>query len=433
MKKVFLLLVLLGAAGGIVAVGSGAVEFGKKTATFKVEKVRKGDVHATVSATGTIEPEEVVDVGAQVPGMIIDLGRDPDGKLVDYRSPVEKGTLLAKIDDKLFAARLAQADANVAQAEANVEQTRAKLRQYEREWARAQQMHLSRSIPDIDFDLARSNYETTKASLEVAKANVKTAQAAQQEARANVEYTTIRSPVKGVVIDRRVNTGQTVIASLNAPSLFLIAKDLERMEIWASVNEADVGQVHKGQVVKFTVTAYPRDEFSGKVSQIRLNATMNSSVVTYTVVVSIDKLDRRGDKSSDKLLPYMTASLQFEVAEQKDVLYLPNPVLRWRPSPALVAKEERGKWGPILRRRAQTDGEKTTLRVNRDGKEFVTVWLKDGQGTVLPREVQVGLTDGINTEVIAGLQEGDEVVSGVERVTENTKSIIDFGNKVKKE
>ncbi len=433
MKKVVLLLVLLGAGGVLVAVGSGAVEFGRKTATFKTEKVRRGDVHATVSATGTIEPEEVVDVGAQVPGIIVALGRDPDGKLVDYRSPVEKGTLLAKIDDKLFAARLAQAEANVVQAKANVEQTKAKLRQYEREWSRAQQMHLTRAIPDIDFDLARSNYETTKASLEVTKASVKTAEAALQEAQANFDYTKILSPVKGVVIDRRVNIGQTVIASLNAPSLFLIAKDLERMEIWASVNEADVGQIHKGQVAKFTVAAYPRDEFSGKVSQIRLNATMNSSVVTYTVVVSIDKKDRRGEKSSDKLLPYMTASLQFEVAEQKNVLYLPNPVLRWRPPVVLVAKEERAKWAPILRRRAQGDGDKSPLRVNRDGKEFVTVWIKDGQGTVVPKEIQVGLTDGINTEVLAGLDEGDEVVSGVERITENTKSIIDFGNKVKKE
>jgi HlyD family secretion protein len=433
MKKVLILLVLLGAGGAIAAVSSGAVEFGRKVATFKMEKVRRGNVHAMVSATGTIEPEEVVDVGAQVPGLILQLGRDPDGKLVDYRSPVEKGTLLAKIDDKIFTAKMLQAEANVAQAEANVEQTRAKLRQYEREWARAQHMHVNRAIPDVDYDLARSNFETTKASLEVARANVKTAQAALQEARANVEYTTIRSPVKGVVIDRRVNTGQTVIASLNAPSLFLIAKDLEHMEIWASVNEADVGQVHKGQVVRFTVAAYPRDEFSGKVSQVRLNATMNSSVVTYTVVVSIDPEDKRGGKSSDKLLPYMTANLQFEVAEQKGVLYLPNPVLRWRPPPMLVAREERGKWGPILRRRAQSDAERSNLRVTRDGKEFVTVWVQDGQGTVLPREIQVGLTDGINTEVIAGLEEGDEVVAGVERVTESTRSIIDFGNKVKKE
>src|SRR5262249_20104205 len=154
---------------------------------------------------------------------------------------------------------LAQADANVIQAEANVEQTRAKLRQYEREWARAQQMRFGKAITEIEYDLARSNFETTKAAIDVAKATVKTAQAAQQEAKANLESTTIKSPVKGVVIARRVNTGQTVIASLNAPSLFLIAKDLERMEIWASVNEADVGQVHRGQVVKFTVAAYPRD------------------------------------------------------------------------------------------------------------------------------------------------------------------------------
>jgi HlyD family secretion protein len=426
MKKALLFLVLLAVGGGVVAVGSGAIRLGKKTVAFKTEKVRRGDVHATVSATGTIEPEEVVDVGAQVAGIIITMGRDPKnpGREVDWCTEVEEGTLLAQIDDTLYKARLEQANANLLQSIAKVEATRARLRQYEREWARAQLMHPTKAITDSDYDLARSNYENTKATLEVDKATVETNRALQAEAKANLGYSTIRSPVKGVIIDRRVNIGQTVVAALNAPSLFLIARDLKRMEIWASVNEADVGQLRKGQDVKFTVAAYPRDEFHGKVGQVRLNATMVSSVVTYTVVVAFDN-------SSAKLFPYMTANLQFEVAEHKNVLYLPNPALRWRPNPALVAKEERAKWGPILRRRAQGETDKTGLKVIRDHREFNTVWVKDDQGFVVPREIEVGLTDGINTEVLSGLQEGDEVVSGVERVQENTKSIIDFGNKMK--
>jgi HlyD family secretion protein len=389
---------------------------GKKTVTYKVEKVRRGDVHATVSATGTIEPEEVVDVGAQVAGIILSMGRDPKNpsREVDWCTEVEEGTLLAQIDDTLYKARVEQADANLAQSIAKVDTTRARLRQYERDWARARLMIPNQAITN------------TKATLEVDKATVETNRAALAEAKANLGYTTIRSPVKGVIIDRRVNIGQTVVASLNAPSLFLIAKDLTRMEIWASVNEADVGQIREGQEVKFNVAAYPRDEFRGKVRQVRLNAIMVSTVVTYTVVVSFDN-------SAGKLKPYMTANLQFEVAEHKNVLYLPNPALRWRPQPALVTKEERAKWAPILRRRAQGEGDKNAMKVIRDHQEFNTVWVKDGQGFVKAREIEVGLTDGINTEVLGGLEEGDEVVSGVERVQESTKSIIDFGNKMKQQ
>ncbi len=428
MKKLLLFLVLLAVAGGVVAVGSGAIVLGQKTVTYKTEKVRRGNIHATVSASGTLEPEEVVDVGAQVAGIILTMGRDPKdpSREVDWCTEVEEGTLLAQIDDTLYKARLGQADANLAQSIAKVDSTKARLRQYEREWARAQMMIPTKAITDSDFDVARSNYENTKATLEVDKATVETNRAAQAEAKANLGYTTIRSPVKGVIIDRRVNIGQTVVASINAPSLFLIAKDLTRMEIWASVNEADIGDVREGQEVKFTVAAFPREEFHGKVKQVRLNATMVSSVVTYTVVVGFENTGR-------KLKPYMTANLQFEVAEHKDVLYLPNPALRWRPPIAAVTKEERPKWAPILRRRAQGDNEKNSLKEIRDGKEFNTVWIKDGQGFVTAREVQVGLTDGINTEVLGGLQEGDEVVSGIERVVENTKSIIDFGNKMKQQ
>ena len=166
----------------------------------------------------------------------------------------------------------------------------------------------------------------------VAKANL-------EEASVNLGYTTIRSPVKGVILDRRVNIGQTVVASLNAPSLFLIAKDLSRMEIWASVNETDVGSIHVGQGVRFTVGAFPHDTFRGKVAQIRLNASMSQSVVTYTVVVEVEN-------RSGKLLPYLTARLQFEVEERHDVLLVPNAALRWQPSARHVIPEARAATRP---------------------------------------------------------------------------------------
>src|SRR5262249_12654673 len=147
-----------------------------------------------------------------------------------------------------------------------------------------------------------------------------------REAQVNLGYTQIRSPVDGVIVDRRVNVGQTVVAGLNAPSLFLIAKDLTKLQVWASVNEADIGNIHAGQSVRFTVDAYPKETFVGQVAQIRLNASMTQNVVTYTVVISTDN-------SQGKLLPYMTANLQFEVDRRHDVLLVPNAALRWKPQP----------------------------------------------------------------------------------------------------
>jgi HlyD family secretion protein len=419
MKKLLVLLVLLalGATGGALA--TGAINFGHETTTYRIETVQQYDIHATVSATGTIQPEEVVDVGAQVAGKITRLGRDLEDKrkAIDYCSRVREGTLLAEIDADLYAARETQAKANLAQAVATVELNVAKYRQYERDWVRARKMYSggTQGISEADLDLARSNYETSKANVDVAKAAVDVCQAALKEATTNLGYTKIVSPVDGVIIDRRVNVGQTVVASLNAPSLFLIAKDLRRMVIWASVNEADIGQVQRAKEVIFTVPTDTKP-LQGKVTQVRYNASMNSGVVTYTVVVSFDN-------SEAHLLPYLTASLKFEWAEANRVLSLPNSVLRWRPQVQNVARSKRPDWGPKLRRRNQ-EGEKGALKVTRDGRDYFTVWVEDGKGFVEPREVEIGLTDGINTEIKSGLKEGDKVVSGVERVAESSRGLF---------
>jgi HlyD family secretion protein len=427
MKNLLILMLVV----AVVALGAlmwtGGASFGKDTAIYRTAKVEIGDLHAYVSATGTIEPEEVVDVGAQVAGRIISLGKDIDhpDKTINYCSRVKKDTPLALIDDSVFKARVTQAEANLIQAQATVENTVAKLRQYEREWKRAQTLWPRGAIAEVDFDTAKSNYETTKAQVDVNLANVKVCKAALEEAQTNLGYTKIVSPVDGVIIDRRVNIGQTVVASLNAPSLFLIAKDLSRVEIWASVNEADIGQVQKAKNVTFTVAPDPKTELKGKVSQVRLNALMNSGVVTYTVVVSFDNSEAR-------LLPYLTASLKFEHADAKGVKTLPNAALRYRPLARLIAPEVRGEWGPKLRRRKE-EGEKAAQRVTRDGRDYLTVWVQDGKGFVTPREIEVGLSDGVNTEVKAGLEAGDEVVSGVERVVQSTQGIFTgtFGGKAK--
>ena len=183
-----------------------------------------------------------------------------------------------------------------------------------------------------EYEEAVANDESATAALAVTEGTLAVAMADLEEATVNLGYTTIRSPVKGVILDRRYNVGQVVAAALNAPSLFLIAKDLERLEIWSSVNETDIGSIHVDQKVRFTVSALPRDTFEGKVSQIRLNASMTQNVVTYTVVVVVDN-------SSGRLLPYLTARLQFEVDTRQNVLLVPNAALRWRPDAQTIVPE----------------------------------------------------------------------------------------------
>ena len=251
---------------------------------FNTTAVKRGDLVVTIAATGTVEPEEVVDVGAQVGGQILSFGKDKNGRTVDYGSTVEQGTILAQIDDSLYAAdaleaaaQLKQAKAGLLRSQADLEQMQAKLYQAQNDWERAQKLGPSEALAASSYDAYRSAYATTKASVAVAEAaieqahaTVAQAQAVLQRAQRNLGYCTIRSPVNGVIIDRRVNIGQTVVASLNAPSLFLIAKDLKRMQVWVSVNEADIGNIHPGQPVSFTVDAYPDQIFRGEVGKVRL-------------------------------------------------------------------------------------------------------------------------------------------------------------------
>ena len=320
--------------------------------------MQRGDLQATISATGTVEPEEVVDVGAQVAGRIVTFGKDKNGEEVDYGSVVEAGMVLARIDDALYAAdaasakaQLAQAKAAVQKAQADLGQMQAKLLQTENDWARAQKLGPSDALSQTDFDAARAAYEVAKANLAVGKAAIVQAQGTVAQAEAtlkralqNLSYCTIVSPVKGVIIDRRVNIGQTVVASLNAPSLFLLAKDLKRIQVWVSVNEADIGRIKPGQPVTFTVDAYPGEVFSGEVGKVRLNATMTQNVVTYTVEIITDN-------SSGKLLPYLTANVTFIVGERKNVLLVPNAALRWTPqvgagSGRVPGEPQEGSEGP---------------------------------------------------------------------------------------
>jgi HlyD family secretion protein len=379
------------------------------TARFRTAAVERGDLEATISASGVIEPEELVDVGAQVAGKIIYFGPDPNNsrKTIDYGSQVDVDTVLAQLDDTVFRTRVEQCKANVLRAEADLLQMQAKLRQAERDWQRAQDLGPRKVLSGLDVDTVRANYEAAKAMIAVGEAALAQAKATLHEAEINLGYTTIKSPVKGVIVDRRVNVGQTVVASLNAPSLFLIAKDLTRLQVWASVNEADIGQIHPGQKVRFTVDAFPDEVFVGEVSQIRLNATVTQNVVTYTVVVSTDN-------SSGRLLPYLTANLQFQISERRDVLSVPNTALRFKPQESQVAPEFRELCAELQQQAPSSGGERASLSAEeKERRRQGIVWIATGE-FVRPVPVRIGLSDGARTEIVGGdLNEGERVVVGV--------------------
>jgi HlyD family secretion protein len=410
----------------VVLAGGAAVVYWQRSAqastSFRTVPMKRGDLLVTVGATGTVEPEEVVDVGAQVAGKIESFGQDPNesGKTIDYGSEVEVDTVLARIDDSLYqadvdqsTAQLEQAKANVLRSKADLVQMIAKLHQAENNWKRAQELGPSRALSATDYDSYEANYETAKATVAVGEATVVQAEKAVLQSEANLKrsqtnlgYCTIRSPVKGVIIDRRVNTGQTVVSSLNAPSLFLIAKDLTRIQVWVSVNEADIGSIRSAQAVTFTVDAYPGQVFHGGVGKVRLNASMTQNVVTYTVEINTDNFD-------GKLLPYLTANVQFEVSERKNVLLVPNAALRWKPTPQQMAPEARQESASAGRK--NTEAPRTTTAPS-GGKSADrgqnVVWVQDGV-YVRPIRVTTGLSDGSQTEIQGDkLSEGMEIVVG---------------------
>jgi HlyD family secretion protein len=403
---------------GLAVIGAGTwwLFFHRGTAAvFRTAAVKRGDISATISGTGTVEPEQVVDVGAQVTGIIKAFGRDVDNKSVDFGSVVKARGTVALIDDTLYVAavdidkaQVEQAIATLANAKANVPQMKAKLADTEADWKRAQTVGPGQSLAATTYDQYKANYETAKSNLAIAEAAVETAVAGVAQAKAtlkkdqeNLAYCTVISPVDGVVVDRRVNIGQTIVSSTAASSLFLIAKDLKRIQVWASVNEADIGKIHEGQAVNFTVDAFGDQVFTGAVNKIRLNATMSQNVVTYTVEVN-------HDNSDGKLLPYLTTNLQFEVGRRQNVLLVTNAALRWSPRPGQIAKESR----PDSHATGRPAGQHEAVAENAS-QSHGTLWVVQGE-FVRPVHVHVGLTDGMSTEVSGeGVSENMQVVTGV--------------------
>jgi len=422
------ILLALGVLLVVLGIGWGLQRRAGSTQGFRTAAVSRGDLLVTINATGTVEPEEVINVGAQVAGQILAFGQDVEGRSVDYGSVVEAGTVLARIDDSLYQADAAQAEAQVASAQANrqrsgaeLAQARTKLALAERDWQRAGRIGPGDALSQSQFDAYRAAFETAQSGLAVAEAGTQQTDAAVQQAEAtlararrNLGYCTIKAPVRGVVIDRRVNIGQTVVASLNAPSLFLLAKDLRRIQVWVAVNEADIGRIRVGLPVRFTVDALPGESFRGEVGKIRLNASMTQNVVTYTVEIVTDN-------ESGRLLPYLTANVEFELERVADELQVSNAALRWLPNVEQVAAAGREEFARIQARRQRAG---SASRTSRDGTEAAkkeeergergVLWLPDG-GKVRPLRVRLGQSDGNMTVVQGeGLAEGQSVVLGVQ-------------------
>lgn len=340
---------------------------------YRTEPVTKGDIQATVTATGTVNAVTTVLVGTQVSGTIRSL-------YADFNSPVKKGQVIAQIDPAAFEAQAQQARANLLSAQANLEKADAALVDAARTRDRNKELFAKNLIARSDLDTAETNYETAKAQLSAARAQIGQAKAALDFAETNLKYTKIVSPVDGVVISRNVDVGQTVAASFQTPTLFTIAQDLTKMQIDTNVAEADIGSVKVGQEAEFTVDAYPDSTFTGKAWQIRRAPIIVQNVVTYDVVIQVRNRDL-------KLMPGMTANVSIIIETKKDALKIPNGALRFRPS--------------------ERRPEKTSTSAERKGP---AVWVLE-KGAPKRVAITPGISDGNYTEVVSGeLKEGQEII-----------------------
>lgn len=351
--------------------------------TYRFGVVDVGEVVPAISATGTLNAVTTVQVGSQVSGTISHL-------YADFNSQVEKNQLLAQLDPTFLQATVSEQRASRERAEAQVAEA-------QRNYDRAEQL-FSRNL------IAAAERDATLTALESARASLKQAVAALQRAEVNLRYATIRAPISGVVISRDVDVGQTVAASLSAPTLFTIAQDLTVMQVEASVDEADIGTVKVGQQVTFRVDSYPEDEFEGQVSQIRLSPLNTQGVVTYTVIIDVANPDL-------KLMPGMTANVTIESARKDDVVRVPIQAIRFTPSTVEPAGEQRRQ--PSGQVRAQTPERPRGEVPGREARKArkVRVWqLQSGKPNPVP--VEIGLQDSRFAEVISGLQAADSVIIG---------------------
>ena len=389
---------------------------------YRFATVQRGDLESTVSATGALSAVTTVQVGTQVSGQVAQI-------YVDFNDRVKKGQLLARIDPTLQQQAVLDAQAGLVRAQADLQRS-------SDEYDRQKTLFEAKVLTATEFNTAQYNYTVSQAS-------VKSAQVALDRARKNLSYTAIHAPIDGVVVERNVDVGQTVAASLSAPQLFLIANDLSQMQILASVDESDIGLIHDGQDVRFTVQAYPNQNFTGTVRQVRLQSATTENVVNYTVVVSVGN-------PKGTLLPGMTATVEFLTGTAKNVLVVPNAALRFRATPEMLAeagvsgmatggprtaadsaafaarrdsiRRARGDTASSVTGRAnrgaaaganQAQGSGATRTGGTAGRSFAQLWYVDSAGKPAVTRVRTGLSDGQNTQITGqNVHEGMQVIVG---------------------
>jgi HlyD family secretion protein len=349
------------------------------------DAVSRGSILTAINATGTLEAVDTVQVGTQVSGTIQSLS-------ADFNSIVRKGQVLARLDPSLIRAEIERARANLLGAEADVERIQVQRQDAATKLARATELAARQLISKSELDAAELALRTNEAQFKAVAAQVTQARAALSQAELNLQKTVITSPIDGIVISRSVDVGQTVAASLQAPTLYTIAADLSQMQLKASIDESDLGNIKDGQAVTFTVDAYPNDVFRGRVQQVRLNPVIASNVVTYAAIVSAPNAEL-------KLKPGMTATLTIEVTRRDNVLRIPSAALRFKPSRAVLvalAKGQSDGGGQATGARPVATAGSATTPAGRG-----TVWTYEG-GALRPVEVTVGASDGSFTELVSG-------------------------------
>jgi HlyD family secretion protein len=336
MKKIIAIIVVLAAVG----VGAGAYYRSRQAPEPRVTTmpVTRGDVVDAVAATGTLQAVETVDVGTQVSGTVSAL-------YADFNSIVRKGQVIARLDPSLIQTQIEQQEANVVRSEADLERLRVALADANQKFERAKQMFERSLIPKTDLETAEVNVKSAAAQIRSSEASLVQARASLNNQKVNLNHTVITAPIDGIVISRSVDQGQTVAASMNAPTLFVLAQDLTKMQVLANIDEADVGRMRPGQAVTFRVDAYPTDTFTGTVEQVRLQPAVVQNVVTYSTVIAVPNAEL-------KLKPGMTANVNIEIARKTNVLRLPAAALRFRPTEEMfqvlnqeMPAETRGRGG----------------------------------------------------------------------------------------
>lgn len=374
---------------------------GTEEIQFRVEKVSRGDVQVVVTATGTLNAVRTVQVGSQVSGTLQKVN-------VDFNDKVKQGQIVAQIDPTFL-------EASVRDAEASLQRTTAQYNESKRSFERIKTLVEKNLASQADFDASLAQFEANDAARKQSVAQV-------ERAKINLRYATIKSPIDGVIISRAVDVGQTVAASLSAPTLFTIANDLTKMQVQANVDEADIGKVQDGQEVSFTVDAYPEQEFHGKVRQVRLSPKVEQNVVNYTVIIDVPNPDL-------KLMPGMTATVTIQITKRESILKVPTVALRFNPPEEYIEQQKdsiqkrgegddssRGERRRQWSERMQGDGgaiDPQAMQRKMQSRGITRVWVMNARKKLEPVMVRTGISDGTFTEIIRGkLEEGQEIIVG---------------------